>query len=904
MSGFEKPIRPIRQLSLQPTAPHRQQIRRQRSAEDDKSLQICASPFARGKRGTSGKPSSERPKVRVAWKENRPRNEEELGQVEVVARQIRGRSRSSTGRSRGFVGMDKPTILYSRLELAERLRLAWKHREKNKANINIFLARETLDERCESQTSTNTTITAPSSPVRKKDESETEVPLVNSCKITQDEGKEKEIAEVITKKSVEPLPRNNDTAVLRKNNDKLALDFLHPSTKMKQTLTLEENKVSADTKNKEREKIEARKEQPNEQISKCSSIDEYSSSTKKKSSIGTDCTNYRVMSTTFPSIKIENSTVGVTKATKEDFSSAKEKRANFHSGTNRAFLDPNRSPTEFRWNLVSDKNAPQKLSTDNRVTIIDKNSLNRTITETKENISNEKNVYGENVPEFQYNSTNEKIVVHKIATDGKLASVIDKNAKNKTVIEKGDALSDNKTLTQKTTEANQSNSTIKRIIATSTIVENKDNSTIDKTGSSQNSLEARSSSVNERNSTLKKTENQKIDQRSRRTSSAPPQRRLESSSANNRVHVNIVLDSSGKNRTQEKQNMDYKSNAIEKGDTAVTKISTNRSVRSAPLKRRSKSAKRRFWGGGSCKNDEDGKSRNKSGGRARNSIDARTIDIVTMVSLVSSADSDSDTESSLRDDKLINELRSKLPTTSIIKTSINSALSSARKPIKTVSFQNDSIDEDSPREQQPSPKEEKKTTQPWLAIVNQRGNGGISSNDETVSWRTDAAGLALPVLALIHDVEEPLDVPLTDREKRCLAVPIGDLHDKKRKLLKTRSTPSRSGMEKQMISSKAKMTSRMAVQRTEIPAQQTKMPINNSPTNVKSVFVSPSKETLQQMQSTPAEPQFHTNKEKECWHLYKKMCDKGVCVSFDTVLRGMLTPTEYRLRKKEASQNL
>lgn len=33
------------------------------------------------------------------------------------------------------------------------------------------------------------------------------------------------------------------------------------------------------------------------------------------------------------------------------------------------------------------------------------------------------------------------------------------------------------------------------------------------------------------------------------------------------------------------------------------------------------------------------------------------------------------------------------------------------------------------------------------------------------------------------------------------------------------------------------------------------------------------------------EPQFQTNKEKECWHLYKKMCDKGVCVSFDTVLR-------------------
>ena len=54
-----------------------------------------------------------------------------------------------------------------------------------------------------------------------------------------------------------------------------------------------------------------------------------------------------------------------------------------------------------------------------------------------------------------------------------------------------------------------------------------------------------------------------------------------------------------------------------------------------------------------------------------------------MVSLVSSADSDSDTENSPRDDKLIDELRSKLPTTSIIKTSINSALSSTGKPIKS-----------------------------------------------------------------------------------------------------------------------------------------------------------------------------------------------------------------------------
>lgn len=106
-------------------------------------------------------------------------------------------------------------------------------------------------------------------------------------------------------------------------------------------------------------------------------------------------------------------------------------------------------------------------------------------------------------------------------------------------------------------------------------------------------------------------------------------------------------------------------------------------MRSAPSKRRSRSAKRRFWGGSNSKHEEDGKSRNKSAGRVRNSIDSKTMDIVTMVSLVSSADSDSDTENSPRDDKLIDELRSKLPTTSIIKTSINSALSSTGKSIKS-----------------------------------------------------------------------------------------------------------------------------------------------------------------------------------------------------------------------------
>lgn len=36
-------------------------------------------------------------------------------------------------------------------------------------------------------------------------------------------------------------------------------------------------------------------------------------------------------------------------------------------------------------------------------------------------------------------------------------------------------------------------------------------------------------------------------------------------------------------------------------------------------------------------------------------------------------------------------------------------------------------------------------------------------------------------------------------------------------------------------------------------------------------------------------------KEKECWLLYQKMSNKGISVSYETILRGMLTPSEVRV---------
>ncbi|KAM7343776.1 uncharacterized protein ACRADG_010703 [Cochliomyia hominivorax] len=42
-----------------------------------------------------------------------------------------------------------------------------------------------------------------------------------------------------------------------------------------------------------------------------------------------------------------------------------------------------------------------------------------------------------------------------------------------------------------------------------------------------------------------------------------------------------------------------------------------------------------------------------------------------------------------------------------------------------------------------------------------------------------------------------------------------------------------------------------------------------------------------------------TLKERECWKLYMKMSTKGVNITYDTILRGMLTPTEFRQLQKQ-----
>lgn len=43
-------------------------------------------------------------------------------------------------------------------------------------------------------------------------------------------------------------------------------------------------------------------------------------------------------------------------------------------------------------------------------------------------------------------------------------------------------------------------------------------------------------------------------------------------------------------------------------------------------------------------------------------------------------------------------------------------------------------------------------------------------------------------------------------------------------------------------------------------------------------------------------------KEKECWILFQKMINKGISVSYETIMRGMLTPTEVRAVEKKQKE--
>jgi hypothetical protein len=89
--------------------------------------------------------------VKVAWTDRRQQDSSN-GNVAVVAKRCTGQprpvsckpQRPATG-NLPSIGGDRDTILYTRQQLAERLRRAWREREQSRPNLDIFLAHSNVE---------------------------------------------------------------------------------------------------------------------------------------------------------------------------------------------------------------------------------------------------------------------------------------------------------------------------------------------------------------------------------------------------------------------------------------------------------------------------------------------------------------------------------------------------------------------------------------------------------------------------------------------------------------------------------------------------------------------------------------------------------------------------------------
>lgn len=130
----------MRQLSLQQSQQGRRTLRKQ-SSEDGLGLRVL------GEAPSVVRPRPPARPVRLAWSERRQLSCEDTGSsppaVGVVVQRVRGLPRPVTAKPARATA-PPPSILYSRQQLAERLRLAWRDRQQ-RPNLDIFLAHNSSD---------------------------------------------------------------------------------------------------------------------------------------------------------------------------------------------------------------------------------------------------------------------------------------------------------------------------------------------------------------------------------------------------------------------------------------------------------------------------------------------------------------------------------------------------------------------------------------------------------------------------------------------------------------------------------------------------------------------------------------------------------------------------------------
>lgn len=76
--------------------------------------------------------------------------------------------------------------------------------------------------------------------------------------------------------------------------------------------------------------------------------------------------------------------------------------------------------------------------------------------------------------------------------------------------------------------------------------------------------------------------------------------------------------------------------------------------------------------------------------------------------------------------------------------------------------------------------------------------------------------------------------------------------------------------------------------------------ISKTPINIVNASTPLRKSSIDLLDTSTVYPEYvRSIKEKECWLLFQKMVKKGISVSYETILRGMLTPSEVRVVEKK-----
>lgn len=98
---------------------------------------------------------------------------------------------------------------------------------------------------------------------------------------------------------------------------------------------------------------------------------------------------------------------------------------------------------------------------------------------------------------------------------------------------------------------------------------------------------------------------------------------------------------------------------------------------------------------------------------------------------------------------------------------------------------------------------------------------------------------------------------------------------------------------------------------SEMAASDRKMPvaplqdsqITKTPIEILSTACALRKSSLDLADPSLTFPEYvRSIKEKECWLLYQKMVNKGISVTYETILRGVLTPSEFRAIERKQKE--